>query len=211
MKVLHFWFVLWLGCAVAVNAQTGSGGVDMTTGVDARHAKLQLKTDLIKILPCSDGSLRFSLRLSFANQGEGAVILDRRSAVISKYMVSRTLEDATEKKYEIEVPRLVGLEAAGMTLDSAPDESQFIILKPREVYSLDRTFNFQILGDADSRSFRVGQNVLQIVVLTWYYPRASNVEWRDRWRAKGYLWSDPLTSTGMPFTVEMKPTLVNCR
>jgi len=213
MKLRIFLVMLCLGFGVTVNAQTVSdnSGVEMTAGQDAFHAQLELRTDVIEIRRCSDDSLRFILRLNFSNKGNGPVILDKRSSVISKYMISRSSEDATRKKYEIEVPRLVGLEAAGMTLESVPDESQFVVLKPGELFSLNRVFNFHIRLDPDDKAFLLANNrVLQLVLLTWYYPRASNVKWRDRWQTKGYLWSDPITSLPMPFMVERKPPVVDC-
>ena len=209
MKYLLLMIILCLGCVVRVDAQRSSRGVEMTAGLDALHAQLELNTEVIEIRHCSREHLRFGLRLNFANKGKSAVILDKRSAVIAKYMVSRSLEDVTRKKYEIEVPRLVGLDST--TLDSDPDESQFVTLKPGEVYSLDETFNMYVRFDAGSGSLRVGRNILQIVVLTWYYPRASNIEWRNRWRDRGYLWTDSIASIGMPFTLERKPPLVDCR
>ena len=186
MKFLDFLVVLYLGCAVTVNAQTG-GGVEMTTGLDTLHAQLQLKTDSIELRHCSGDYLQFNLRLNFTNRGKGPVILDKRSTVISQYMVSRSSEDANRKKHEIVVTPLIGLEAAGMTMELVPDESQFVVLKPSEIYSLDRVFNFHISIDGNDRdSLRVGHHVLQMVVLTWYYPRASNVEWRSVENQGGY-------------------------
>ena len=212
MKLLLV-LMLCLGCAVTVNAQTVSGGgVEMTVGQDPLHAQLQLKTDLIELRHCSVENLRFTLRLNFTNQGKRAVILDKRSSVISQYMVSRSFKNALNKKYEIEVPRLIGLDAPGMTMDSVPDASQFVVLKHGEVYSVVRVFNSYIGADPDDHNSRpLGRdNLLQLVVLTWYYPRASNVKWRDQWQPKGYLWSDPITSIAMPFKIEKNAPVVNC-
>jgi hypothetical protein len=97
---LDFLVVLYLGCAVTVNAQTG-GGVEMTTGLDTLHAQLQLKTDSIELRHCSGDYLQFNLRLNFTNRGKGPVILDKRSTVISQYMVSRSSEDANRKKMRL--------------------------------------------------------------------------------------------------------------
>jgi hypothetical protein len=127
-------------------------------------------------------------------------------------MLSRNSDNATKKKYEVEVPRLVGLEAAGMSLEAVLDESQFVVLNPGELYSLDREFNLHVRAEPDNpRSPRMGHHVLQLVVLTWYYPRASNARWRDRWQSKGYLWSDPITSNAMPFTMDKRPADLDCR
>jgi len=205
-KFFYLLVIAFMTCGVTVNAQTVATdqGVEMTIGQDKFQAPIQLTTDAMDLRHCSDNHLQFLLRLNFTNEGKGSVILDKRSSVISKYMVSRNSESAARKKYEIVVSPLIGLEAAGMTLSELPDESQFVVLKPGESYRVDRVFNFHNRANSNDQGFlRDGAHALQIVVLTWYYPRASNVEWRKLWQAKGYLWSDSITSVAMPFRVEV--------
>ena len=126
MKLLNLLIMLCVSCTWGVNAQTvsGDGGVEMTVGQDELHAQLQLTTEAIELQQCSNNNLRFLLRLNFMNKGQSVVLLDKRSLVVSKYMVSRTADDAARRKYEIVVAPLIGLKAAGMTLESTPDESQ---------------------------------------------------------------------------------------
>jgi len=212
MKLAQLLVVAYFACAIMVNAQTSTdrGGVEMTVGQDAYLANLQLNTDLIKLEACSGDTLRFTLRLNYTNKGKNVVIIDKRSSVIPRYMISRSLKNAINRKYEIEGHVFIGLDAAGMTDDSVPDESQFVLLKPGEAYSLIRVLTSASSYNDSSRPLR-GLNFLQFVVLTWYYPRASNTKWRDQWQAKGYLWSDPITSNPMPFVVEKNLPVVDCR
>ncbi|HKG48372.1 MAG TPA: hypothetical protein VKB02_16665 [Pyrinomonadaceae bacterium] len=214
MKFVQLLVVACLTCTVMVNAQTPSdrSGVEMTSGQDAYLANLQLNTDLIKLEACSREILRFTLRLNFTNKGKNVVILDKKSSEIPRYMISRSLKDAIKKKYEIEGHVLIGLDPARLTDDSVPEESAFVVLKPGEVYSFVEVFDFDGRVDEGShdRPLR-GLNFLQFVVLTWYYPRASNTKWRDQWQPKGYLWSDPITSNPMPFVVEKNTPVIDCR
>jgi hypothetical protein len=166
--------------------------------------------DLIKLQACSGEQLQFTLRLNFTNKGKNAVILDKRNTAVPRYMISRNFKNAIKKKYEIEVEIFFGLD--GMTMDSVLDESQFVILKSGETYSSIQVLTCDISADSDndgSTPLR-GHHVLQMVVETWYHPRASNIEWRERWRTKGYLWSDPITSIPMPFMIEKNPAFVDC-
>lgn len=184
----------------------------MTQGQDKFLANLQLDTDLIELRHCPGDTLRFTLRLNYTNKGKNAVILDKRSSVITEYRMSRSLKNATKKKYAIQAHRLIGLDGAGMTMDSVPNEANFVVLKPGESYSLSLVLTSDLDPDSyndGSRPLR-GLNFLQLVVLTWYYPRASNIKWRDQWQTKGYLWSDPITSIPMPFQVETKAPVVDC-
>ena len=117
-----------------------------------------------------------------------------------------------KRKYGITVPIFFSLDGAGMTMDAVPDESQFVLLKPGETYSPVRVLSYDFGARSDNeRSRRLsGVNFLQLVVLTWYYPRASNFKWREQWQTKGYLWSDPITSIPMPFKFENKSPVVDC-
>lgn len=213
MKRLALLVLLGFLCVVTVKAQADTdGGVRMTQGQDKFLANLQLNTDLIELRHCPGDILRFTLRLNYTNKGRNAVMLDKRSSVITEYMISHSLKNATKKKYAIEAHRLIGLEGAGMTMDSVPSESNFVVLKPGEAYSLILVLTSDIDADSyndGSRPLR-GINFLQLVVLTWYYPRASNIKWRDQWQTKGYLWSDPITSIPMPFKIENNTSVVNC-
>lgn len=215
MKLLQLLFLMCFGCSVTINAQTNSGnsGVEMTVGEDALHAQLQLTTSVVEQRYCSDGRLRLTLRLNFTNAGKESVILDKRSSIVPQYMVSRSAKAAAEKKYEMKVEQLIGLNSAGMSFDSTLDESHFVILKPGESYRLNKGFSLPIYNSAGDKedSLRAGNHVLQIAVLTWYYPRVSNVKGREQWRQKGYLWSDAVISLPMPFTVEKQRNAVDCQ
>ncbi len=213
MKHLSFLVFLGFFCASTGTAQTNpdGGGVRMQQGLDPFFAHLELTTDLIQQKACSGNGLQFTLRLNFTNRGKNTVILDKRSTAVTQYMLSRNFKNAMKKKYKITVRILFGLEGAGMTMDSVPDESQFVVLKPGETYSPTRVLSYNFGADSDGGGRRLrGLNFLQMVVLTWYYPRASNIKWNDQWKTKGYLWSDPITSIPMPFNIANKIPVVDC-
>lgn len=200
MKVL---LMLCISCVAVANAQSVSGkkGVEMTIGVDPLNAQLQLTKDLIELRYGSDDSLQFVMRLSFSNHSEWPVILDNRIKPVSAYMVSRSLENAARRKYEFVVHRQIAHDAGELL----PDEINFVGLKPGGSYSREQVFRLHGRG-----SMPVGRHILQLVVLTWPYSKASNIEWRERWQSKGYLWTDPIMSAAMPFIVKKKPKPVEC-
>lgn len=184
----------------------------MTSGEDSLHAQLQLTTEAIEQQYCSDSRLRFSLRLKFTNVGKEPIILDRRSSVISEYIVRRNIKSAGSKRPPQRGHRLISFEGAGMRIDSTPDESNFVTLKAGESFSINDRFSLPLGSrrDKGSEALAPGNHFLQIAVLTWYYPNTSNVRWRERWRQKGYLWTDSITSLPMPFIVDKKRPLINC-
>lgn len=202
-----------LGGGVVIQGQTNSDTsvVEMTAGKDALHAQLQLSTSVVEQRYCSDGRVRFQLRLDFTNAGKQPVVLDKRSSTIPKYLVSRDAKAAGVKKFQAKIERLIGLNSSGMSLESTLDESSFLTLKPGETYSLTKPISFLIARTGDKEgSIRAENHVLQIVVVTWYYPRFSNVKAREQWRQKGYVWSDDITSLPMPFNIEKQHMGVMC-
>jgi hypothetical protein len=203
MKILHLLLILCAACALTVNGQATprSSRVEMSYGLDPLYAQLELTKDLIELRYCSDDRLEFVVRLNFSNKGEGPVVLERRWRSSSAYLVSRTFENAIKKKYEFIVHKLRGYDPT----DLVPDESSFILLKPGESYSLEQTLRLN-----NRKSMRAGHHVLQMVVDNWPYLRASNIEWRERFRNRGYLWTDSTTSVPMPFMLAKKATIVEC-
>jgi hypothetical protein len=201
MKILHLLLILSVACAVTVNAQSPSRGVEMTQGQDPFYAQLEFTKNLIELRYCSDDSLQFVLRLNFSNKGKNPVILYKRYRSGAGFFVSRTFENAIKNKYQFTVESLSGFDPA----DSVPDESNFAVLKPSETYSLE-----QVVRLYNRKSMGTGHRVLQMVVPNWPYFMSSNIEWRDRWRNRGYLWTDPLTSVPMPFMLAKKATIVEC-
>lgn len=197
--------------AMTVNAQSKSntGGVTMSAGEDVLHAKLKLTTTILSEDYCTDGRIRYLLSFKFTNVAGKKVILGRFRPVVTRYMVSRSSKDASARKYETDARILIGLEAMSTSFDAYLDESQFILLDVGDSYEVKERFS---LSDTDSKGkpLRPGTHLLRLVVPTWYHPRVSNIEWRKKWRDRGYLWSDSLVSELMPFRIAKKPTLSKC-
>jgi hypothetical protein len=214
MKLLSTLSWLCFICAIAVHAQTNSrreGGEGASGHLNPR-ARLQLTTNIVESRYCSDSQIHFVLRQNFTNAGQEPILLDKKSSMVTRYMVSRSFKDAAAKRYKIKVSPFINLLRAGVRLDAAPDEASFIQLKPGESYSLEKGFS---LGVYDATSvtedfLRPGNYVLQIVVWTWYYQNEPVLKWREQWRQRGFLWTDPVESLPMPFTVEKVRTVVQC-
>jgi hypothetical protein len=203
-----------LCCPVYTWAQepTTGGGIEMSAGGDDYYAKLRLETSIIEKQYCTDGRLHLTLRLGYINVGGEPVILDKRSSVIPYYRVSRGPKATKGARPEIEGRLLILIDESHMNLERDLDESHFVILKPGETYGLNGELTLPLYDSRRGKdSIRPGNHVLEVGVLTWYYPKASNVEWRRRWRQKGYLRSDSVLSSPMPFSVDRQSPVSDCR
>jgi hypothetical protein len=201
-------FILICIASAAIRAQSSaeSKTVLMDSGRDKYHADLQLSTTVINQRYCGDGALQFVLRFTFRNGGGESIVLDKRSSVVPYYTVSRSAQLAAKGKHRMEVNALIGIGGKITTLQTIPDESKFVLLKAGDSHSEDHGFSIPLA----TSKLDPGGYVLTLSVLTWNYPQASNIEWRERWRNKGYLWTDAVTSHPMHFVIEKKPVLVPC-
>jgi hypothetical protein len=103
----------------------------------------------------------------------------------------------------------------GLDFTSPPDISEFKIIRPGESHEVDgpwTTVSF-IVDDGTTLPkgyLPLGSYFLQIRVGFWPYFSDLKV-WRKKWRDQGYLWSEPLTSIPMPFTVQKDRPIVKCQ
>jgi len=172
-------------------------------------ARLQLTTTVVRERSCFPGHLGLALKFTFRNVGEEPVIVDKRS-FIERAFVSRTLKAASVRKYEQEI-RADQYDGSYFDL---PDMSTFVIIRPGESYDLENS-QTRVSLSVDQGTPRTkdglhtGSYFLQVEVATWFY-FADATQSQRKWRDKGYLWSEGLTSQPMPFTVEPNRPIVKC-
>lgn len=181
---------------------------------DTRTA-LQLDTSVVETRYCSPSNLEVNLRLEFKNTGAAVLLFPKNSLVMSRYMVSRTLKAASRKDYELDVSPMVNTALMPkLDTEAAFDNLGFEILKPGDSYATNRKFRIPFVSHRHAvtqDSLRPGDYFLQIKVWTSYESPLVVEKLRSRWRQEGYLWSDPLTSSPMPFAIPRKQKVSQCK
>jgi len=212
-------FVLLLPSGMQVVSTAGmTNGINSASTPVGSNAKLQLTTSVIEYLSCFPNDLTLRLRFTFKNVGTENVILEKRSSIVGRHLVSRDLEGLAAKKYE---------EEGRAEYDSGPDipdalevptdMSNFITLAPGEVFEVESAWSrvHFVVNDGTRYSeagLRVGSHFLQVEVGTW--PHASEsvvVRARRQWRNRGLLWTEPLISLPMQFTIDPNRPISKCR
>jgi hypothetical protein len=212
MKLIIMFLLLAVGCSPIVCAQAADnkkpdGGLARPP---ASKAQLQLSTSLVERKHHCSNLMSLRVKLTFKNTGSEPIILDKRS-FIGAEMVSHDLEAAAAKQYET-TARYDLFDGAFFAVDPS-DMSNFIILKPGEVYEKTRGLTSLWLDDATPPRegyLSPGTHYLQIIVSSWSYftdPKPLQKRWSD----KGVLWLEGLTSLPMPFTVENDPSRPPCQ
>ena len=214
MKIAFLVTVLPLLLVGAVDGQTpsqrpGHRGTLMSAGEDAYHASLKLTTSIVDEHYCSDGRIRYSLLFKFTNMGNQPVILNRLRPEVARYMISANQKAAVSRNHETVAHIMVGLNNENMSSTAELNEKHFLFLKTGEVYEVKDSLTISPRHENGKR-LRSGTHMLQVVVQTWPNPGASNVEWREKWRNRGYLWSDSLISDPMPFVIKKQPLVLKC-
>lgn len=212
MRILLTLVLLAACCPPAAQAQASRGGRAEQGAAKQPEsaAQLQLTTSIAEQLHHCATHVGLKLRLKFKNTGSVPVILDKRSLVV-RQMVGRDLEAMTAKQYE-SVGRY---EYFGGThfFDNPSDMTGFIILKAGDEYAFDTGIGSFSIYDGEKETpkgyLNEGTYFLQLVVGTWSY--ATDPEpFSRKWRNKGFLWSDGLTSKPMPFTVAKSDSSPPC-
>lgn len=170
--------------------------------------KLTLTTTVLKSEYCSSPSdLVLTLRLVFTNDGSGTILLQKKSSVITKYMIARTVRQAASNDYIQEITPTLNLRAAGYTPNLTPELSQFAKLQASESYSTEHTVLIPVFERGD---LQPGKYLLQVRVVTWYYRNDWSEKFREQWQHEGFLWTKDVTSTPMEFEVRRGQPIGPC-
>ena len=149
--------------------------------------------------------LRWNLTLTYKNLGAESILLYKKSSLIYRSMVSKSLKAASKAQYEEDTSSHFisanSMRAAGFQ-DGVPDAADFVTLKPGETYSIQSEYGVQRRGiSSDGGGLTPGQYFLEVRVATWYY-FVDPKEYREKWRSAGYLWSENMKSQPMRFTLQ---------
>jgi len=147
------------------------------------------------------------VNLIYSNTGKRPILLDKKSSLVYRKLLSSNLKAVSKRKYDYDESSsfidVRSMQAAGISAESTPQKEAFIILKPGESYSLKKEIILRLYdGTKDTEDFlHPGTYFLQLRVATWYY-FVDPEEYREKWSAEGYLWSQNITSAPMSLTIQ---------
>jgi len=212
MKPLSLMLSLILGLAVADAQESSDNNRVMREADQVAERQLHLSTNVSEqrySVEAGSRLLRMTLNLTYSNIGNGPILLDKKSSLIYRKMISRNLKAVSDRKYEYDESSsfidVRSMQAAGMQMDMRrnPEREAFVTLKPGESYSLKKEFILPVYdGTKDTEDFlHPGTYFLQVRVATWYY-FVDPEKYRNQWSAEGYLWSQNITSVPMSLKIQ---------
>ena len=157
--------------------------------------------------------LRLKARLVYTNHGKEKLILYKGSTTISRLMISRTLADAAAKRFEVDSSITSATSGGAKCYRGRVPSTCFVSLQPNASYEVETNIRlFVVRGDAREITGAVmsGDHVLQVEVPTWHESNELAKQLARRWQQNGALWSTPVTSEPLLFTVKKEHQAVNC-
>ncbi len=155
----------------------------------------------------------FSARLVYTNLGRETLILYKGSTNVSRLMISRTLADAAAKRFEVDSSITSASSGGEKCYRGRVPSTCFVSLQPNASYEVDTNIRlFVVRGDARAITGAVmsGDHVLQVEVPTWHESNELAEQLGRRWQQSGSLWSTPVTSAPLPFTIKKEHQVVDC-
>jgi hypothetical protein len=180
-------------------------------------APLQLTISLNSKKYCTGDAgldaLRMNLKLRYTNFGEQPLILYKGSNLISRLMISRSFEDATAGRFEVNASLTHVTDEGGAKLEMPTPGSLFVILPAGASYETQASISVFAVRDEARRiegAIDSGEHVLQVEVPTWPASNGLAKKLHDLWRQSGCLWYEPVISAPMRFKVEKERKIVDC-
>jgi hypothetical protein len=150
--------------------------------------------------------MRLKARLVYTNLGKEKLILYKGSTTISRLMISRTLADAAAKRFEVDSSITSATSGGEKCYRGRVPSNCFVSLQPNASYEVETTIRLFVVRGA----VMSGDHVLQVEVPTWHESNELAEQLGRRWQQHGTLWSTPVTSEPLLFTVKKEHQVVDC-
>ena len=212
MRLTFVWTLLLIGSHVAISEQSDASSYNQapSRSQENKDPLLELTTKTIKQRYCAGddegGTLQLSLHLRYTNLGNKTILLYKGSDIVSQIMVSRNGDEAIAKRFEFTMSISTYTQGSNKAIRGESPNSSFAVLKPGQFFQTETMvpIPFRRVGGTDPLigGASPGDHVLQIMIPTWPESKHLAEILSTRWRSKGMLWYDTVTSLPMPIKIE---------
>lgn len=186
------------------------------TEADSNSSNLKLTTKIIEQKYCDSAGysdmamLRLSLQLTYTNTGQRPLILYKGSNLIYYVLVGFNDQNLKNKQYEL-VMHVDWITSEVKLTEEATPGKNFIVLNSGESYQTEGSANIPIDLDGTTQFLKSGDHDLQVVTETWPSDEAQFDKLQKKWNSIGSLWDKNIRSEPMPFSLEKKPKIIQCK
>lgn len=180
-------------------------------GIEARRkavtvkATTELYAKVAGIKYCSDSSVSMSLELSFVNTGSRAIIVNRLLPEIYAFRIAKNLKKLRSGTFEREGK--MQLQSVGSPPVTDEPDSTYSIIEPGQSLTLLKELKISDVASVSENCegddcLKPGPHFLQVDVNSWGLSADLAGKLAARWRSRGELFTQTLTSFPVKFVVE---------
>jgi len=188
-------------------------------GINASRSDLQLEIRVIAQRYCKavgdvTDNMKMELELRYTNLGKDRLILYKYSYNILRFSVSRNVEDALAKRFEVDATQTFYTDDSVLKIDDREFDKYFVILLHNESYRTTAEIVMPVSRDNSLRKpsdLSDGEHVLQVWVSTWPgNAETSPADLKEKWRYLGMLWSKSVVSLPTRFEIQRPYQVERC-
>ncbi|MDT4896763.1 MAG: hypothetical protein QOH25_1840 [Acidobacteriota bacterium] len=183
-----------------------------------QDAGLQLTTNIISQRLCrvnaSGDALQMTLQLRYTNTGRQKLILYKGNRLFYQIFISSSGEAAAARRNELRMTHARYYDEQPERIVSPTPGSVFTILSPGSSYETRQIISVPVAREGEgvfNVSISAGEHVLHLTSSTWYESKKIAEDLRERWRGRGFLWTDPLASNSVALVVDKNRPAAMCQ
>ncbi len=150
-------------------------------------------------------ALQLTLELKYTNTGGGKLILYKGNRLFYQTFISSGGADAAASRNELRTTHSRYFDEQPEKIVSPAPGSAFAVLSPGASYVTRQVVSVPVARDGNGKynvSVGAGEHTLSVASSTWYESKKTAEDLRQRWRSRGFLWTDPLISNSITFAVD---------
>jgi hypothetical protein len=183
-----------------------------------QERELQLTASIINQQSCMINSgvdaLSLTLQLRYTNTGNRKLILYKGNKLFYQVFVSHSKDDATHRNYELHTTHARYYDVQPEKIAGDSPGSVFAVLSPGASYETMQTIVVTVARESTGQfnvSVAPGEHVLNLIASTWYESKKLAQDLRDRWKARGFLWTDSVASNSVALVIDNKTATTPCK
>ncbi len=185
----------------------------------AQENNLQLTPSIMNQRYCAVNgnvdALQLTLSLRYTNTGRGKLILYKGNRLFYQMFISRSGEEAAARRNELRTTHSRYFDEQPEKIVASAPGRVFTILSPGDSYETTQIISVPVARDGGKGIYNVsigaGEHVLSVTSSTWYESQKIAQQLRERWRSRGFLWTNPLVSNSINFVVDENHAPIVCQ
>lgn len=159
-------------------------------------------------------ALRLTLQLRYTNVGKRKLILYKGNRLFFQVFISRGGSDAQARRNELRATHSRYFDEQPEKIAATAPGSVFASLSPGASYETGQVISIPVARNGEGLlnvSIAAGEHILNVTASTWYESKKLAEDLRERWRSRGYLWTDPVSSNAASFVVDENHATTACQ